>query len=133
MTQVPGHAEMLGGRTKWSTNISKPAQDHEGNGEKTQGEMIRQHNKGGTTFAGNDSLFDCFATYKTQYVQLYNKDNGDKEGNKLGGRSDSIATKWRTFVRLLRKDTFQRHLESILEYILQKQLLEKDQRVNLSK
>ena len=55
--------------------------------------MIRQHNKGGTTFAGNDSLFDCFATYKTQYLQLYNKVNGDKEGNKLGGGSDSIATK----------------------------------------
>ena len=38
MTQVPGHAEMLGRRTKWSANISKPAQDDEGNGEKTQGE-----------------------------------------------------------------------------------------------
>ena len=70
MTQVPGHAEMLGGRTKWSTNISKPAQDHEGNGEKTQGEMIRQHDKGGTTFTGKDSLFDCFATYQTQYSYI---------------------------------------------------------------
>ena len=43
---------MLGGRTKWSTNISKPAQDDEGNGEKTQGEMIRQYDKGSTTFTG---------------------------------------------------------------------------------
>ena len=41
--------------------------------------MIRQHNKGGTTFAGNDSLFDCFATYKTQYVQLYNKVNATRK------------------------------------------------------
>ena len=38
MTQVPGHAEMLERRTKWSANISKPAQDDKGNGEKTQGE-----------------------------------------------------------------------------------------------
>ena len=70
MTQVPGHAEMLGGRPKWSTNISKPTQDHEGNGEKTQGEMIRQHDKDGTTFTGKDSLFDCFATYQTQYSYI---------------------------------------------------------------
>ena len=38
MTQVQGHAKMLGRRAKWSANISKPAQDDEGNGEKTQGE-----------------------------------------------------------------------------------------------
>ena len=38
MTQVPGHAEMLERRTKLSANISKPAQEDKGNGEKTQGE-----------------------------------------------------------------------------------------------
>ena len=71
MTQVPGHAEMLGGRTKWSTNISKPAQDYEGNGEQTQGEMIRQHDQGGTTFTGKDWLF----RHLSVTVQLYNKHN----------------------------------------------------------
>ena len=29
--------------------------------------MIRQHDNDGTTFTGKDSLFDCFATYQTQY------------------------------------------------------------------
>ena len=58
---------MLGGRTKWSTNILKSGQDDEGNGEKTQGEMIRQYDKGSSTFTGKDSLFDCFTTYQTQY------------------------------------------------------------------
>ena len=61
---------MLGGRSKWSTNISKPAQDDEGNGEKTQGEMIRQHDQSGTIFTGKDSLFDCFTTYQTQYSYI---------------------------------------------------------------
>ena len=27
--------------------------------------MIRQHDKGGTTFTGKDELFDCFATYQS--------------------------------------------------------------------
>ena len=58
---------MLGGRTKSSTNISKPAQDDEGNGEKTQREMIRQYDKGCSTFTGKDSIFDCFTTYQAQY------------------------------------------------------------------
>ena len=32
--------------------------------------MIRQHDKDGTTFTGKDSLFDCFATYQTQYSYI---------------------------------------------------------------
>ena len=32
--------------------------------------MIRQYDKGSTTFTGKDSLFDCFNTYQTEYSYI---------------------------------------------------------------
>ena len=88
--------------------------------------MTGQYDKGFSTFTGKDSLFDCFTTYQTQYnyitkiTKLLVKMDTRKEINWVEG------VYWE-------KDTFQRHLELILEYILQKQLVKKDQRGNLSK
>ena len=65
---------MLGRRTKWSTNISKPAKDDEGNGEKTQGErwlgdMIK------VVLHLQERFIIWLFHHLSHTVQLYNKDN----------------------------------------------------------